>query len=513
MIRRLIALFLLLPLAAPLGAQGSTRPDNPAALFSQVLEIVSRTALDSLSQSAVFEKAARGLVAELGDPYASLLSPEDLARFQRNTIGNRYGGIGATVRSQADRVTLFRVNNGTPAWLAGLRAGDRILSVDGIVVSGLSVDSVTKHLLGEPGTGIDVVFVRAGESAENQTHIVRNVIRVPAVPFTLMFDGNVGYIPIQRFNRTAAEDVASAVRALSDAGARKFVLDLRGNGGGDLDAAVAMAGLFLNGGNEVARVIHRGQQPVVYTVGEVIDIGNAPIAVLVNGGSASASEIVAGSLQDHDRALVIGSRTFGKGLVQTQRVLTNGWALSLTTGKWYTPSGRSIQADHNGFGDERFVEADSVGKRPVFRSSGGREVLGGGGVTPEVAIVADSVLSGERELAQALGTRAAEFHEAIYETARSLRPAIHGGYTSQPAWRDSLFVRLQAAKLPVTRAQLDAAQPVIDRLIDAQVAGLALGDSEAFRRQVPVDAAMQAALQRLRAAPDQRTLIQQATAG
>nr|MBA2291116.1 hypothetical protein [Gemmatimonadales bacterium] len=210
---------------------------------------------------------------------------------------------------------------------------------------------------------------------------------------------------------------------------------------------------------------------------------------------------------------VIGTRTFGKGLVQTQRVLSNGWALSLTTGKWYTPSGRSIQADHKGFGDERFVESDSVGKRPVFRSSGGREVLGGGGVTPEVAITADSVLSGERELAQALGTRAAEFHEAIYETARSLRPAIQGGYTLQPAWRDSLFVRLQVANLPVTRAQLDAAQPVIDRLIDAQVAGLALGDSEAFRRQVPVDAAMQEALRLLRAAPDQRSLIRQAPAG
>ena len=506
--RRLSSLLILMMSAAALHAQGtSPRPENSAALFSQVLDLVSRTALDSLGSDVIFEKAAKGLVAQLNDPYASLLSPEDLARFQRNALGNRYAGIGATVRSQGDRVTLYRVAEGTPAWRAGLRGGDRILTVQGVTVSGMTVDSVTKHLLGEPGTAINVSYERAGETTPRDTRIVRDVIRVPAVPYTLMFDGAIGYVPIQRFNRTAAEDVAQAVRALAKSGAKKYVLDLRGNGGGDLDAAVAMAGLFLHGGDEVARVVHRGQKPMVYSVGEIVEIGDAPIVVLVNGGSASASEIVAGSLQDHDRALIVGARTFGKGLVQTQRVLSNGWALSLTTGKWYTPSGRSIQADHGGMGDERFIESDSLGKRPIFRSSGGRTVLGGGGVTPEVAIPADSADAGERELAQALGNRVNELHDAVYEVARELRPTITGPYTVQQAWRDSLFARVQRAKLPVTHEQFNAAQPVLDRLLDAQIAGLALGDSVAFRRQVPLDKPMRAALDLLSRSADQHALL------
>lgn len=511
--RRTLLIVLLLSGAGTLPAQTGTTRANPANLFSQVLELVSRTALDSLPTDVIFEKAARGLITQLGDPYASLLSPEDLARFQRNTLGNRYAGIGATVRSQSDRVTLYRVNEGTPAWRAGLRGGDRLLAIDSVKVSGMPVDSVTSHLLGAAGTPVVVTYTPAGDPVARDTRIVRDVIRVPAVPYTLLLENAVGYVPIQRFNRTAAEDVATAVRALAAGGARKFVLDLRGNGGGDLDAAVDMAGLFLKGGDEVARVVHRGQQPVVYKVGEVVDIGDAPIVVLVNGGSASASEIVAGSLQDHDRAIVVGSRTFGKGLVQTQRVLSNGWALSLTTGKWYTPSGRSIQSDHGGLGDERFVEADSVGKRPVFRSTAGRSVLGGGGVTPEVIVSTDSVLPPERELARAIGNRAIELHDAVYEVARALRPSVKGGFTIQAAWRDSVFERIQRLDLPVTRTMFDAAVPVIDRLLEAQIAGLALGDAEAFRRQLSGDRSAQAALDLLTRAPDQRTLLTLASRG
>lgn len=507
MYRRLLAAFIVLLSAGRLHAQTTARPQNPAALFSQVLELVTKTALDSLSSEVIFEKAARGLVTQLNDPYASLLSPADLARFQRNTLGNRYAGIGATIRSQDDRVTLYRVNPGTPAWIAGLRGGDRLLKVDSVSVSGMPADSVTSYLLGPPKTAILITYQHAGESESRQTRLVRNVIRVPAVPFTTMLAGGVGYVPIQRFNQTAAEDVAAAVRALSDSGAKKFLLDLRGNGGGDLDAAVNMAGLFLRGGDEVARVKHRGQAPMIYRVGEIVDIGDAPIIVLVNGGSASASEIVAGSLQDHDRALVVGNRTFGKGLVQTQRVLSNGWALSLTTGKWYTPSGRSIQADHGGLGDERFVESDSTGKRPIFRSTSGRAVLGGGGVTPDVAVTADSAEAAERELARAIGNRAVELHDAVYEVARSVRPSITAGFTILPAWREALFSRLQQDSLPVTRAMFDAAQPLLDRLLEQQIAGLALGDADAFRRQLRFDRSAKAALDLLGSAPDQRSLL------
>lgn len=500
---------LLLPLltllvTAPLAAQ--TR-STPRELFGQVFGMIAETAVDSLPVDSLYERAARGLVAQLNDPYAALLSPKEIADFQRNSLGNRYAGIGAQIRSQGQHVTLFRVYSDAPAAQAGLRQGDRIIRVDTVDVSGLPVAKVTSYLLGPPGTDVRVVYQRIPESTTRTTVVHRGEIRIPAVPFTLMFADHVGYVPIQRFNQTAALDVAAAVSQLAHDGATRYILDLRGNPGGDLDAATAMAGLFLKPGQEVARVKHRGLDPALYNAGRTLPLGEAPIAVLVDGGSASASEIVAGSLQDHDRALVVGTRSFGKGLVQTQRVLPGGWALRLTTGKWYTPSGRSIQADHGGFGDERFVEADSAGARPIFHSDAGREVIGGGGVTPERVVRQDSISAGEQEFARALGNRQIEFQDAVYEVARELQPTIHAGFTVQPAWRDSLFARLERAKLPVTRGQFDGATDVVNRLLDTQVAGLALGDAEAFRRQVGRDRVFSTALEMIDAAKTQQQFL------
>lgn len=510
--RRLIAVLAVLAAAAvsPLSAQSRSASRD---LFGQVLGLVAETAVDSLPLDSLYERAARGLVAQLNDPYADLLSPKQIAEFQRNALGNKYAGIGAQIRSQGDRVTLFRVYADAPAARAGLRQGDRILTVDTVAVSGLPVAKVTSYLLGPAGTDVTVVYQRVPEATPRTTVVHRGEIRIPAVPFTLLLGDHVGYVPIQRFNATAALDVAAAVAQLAHDGARRYVLDLRGNPGGDLDAATAMAGLFLKSGQEVARVKHRGLDPILYRATQTALIGDAPIAVLVDGGSASASEIVAGSLQDHDRALVVGTRSFGKGLVQTQRVLPGGWALRITTGKWYTPSGRSIQADHGGLGDERFIEADSVGGRPIFHSDAGRVVIGGGGVTPEQIVRPDSASAGEQELARALSNRQLEFQDAVYEVARELQSTIRPGFSIQPAWRDSLFARITRAKLPVTREQFDAAQGTVDRLLDSQIAGLALGDGEAFRRQSGRDKVLSAAIELIDQATTQRQFLANARKG
>jgi carboxyl-terminal processing protease len=270
-----------------------------------------------------------------------------------------------------------------------------------------------------------------------------------------------------------------------------------------------MAGLFLEEGSEISRVQHRGKEPEVYRAEERPLLSDAPIVVLVDGASASASEIVAGSLQDQDRALVVGTRTFGKGLVQTQMVLESGWAVRLTTGKWYTPSGRSIQAEHLALGDGRFVE-DTVlddADRPVYRSTAGREVLGGGGVTPDLIVQQDTASSAERALARAAGAQLADLQDAIFEVARSAAAVSPNGFVPSPAWRDSVITRVEALDLAVTRDQFAAASTTIDRLIDAQVAGLVGGDAASFVHRMDDDRVLAAALERISEAPSRARLL------
>lgn len=497
--RKLLALIaLFLPVALGGFLLGSAQTRASLDLFNQVFRLVSETAVDSLPDSELYELAARGLVDRLNDPYADVLSPEQRASFDRNSIGNRYAGTGMTIRSHRGKVTAFRVFEGSPAHRAGLRAGDRLIAVGSVSVVGWESDSVTRLLLGEPNTDVQVTVQRAGVAEPITATIRRAVVRVPAVPYTAMLDGQVGYIPITRFNDVSAADVARSVLELERRGAKGYILDLRGNGGGDLYQSLRMAGLFLEPGQEVARVKHRGKDPEVYRAEDRPIVADAPIAVLVDGGSASASEIVAGSLQDQDRALVIGTRTFGKGLVQTQVTLENGWAVRLTTGKWYTPSGRSIQAEHTGLGDGRFVEDTITGPdRPTYRSASGRVILGGGGVTPDLEVRQDTVSTAERVLARAIGNRALDLQDAVFEVAR--RVAARGGLAAldEAAWRDSVYAMTEAVELPMARQDFDNASEVIDRLLVSQVAGLVAGDSAAFAERMSSDRALQAAIERI----------------
>lgn len=508
--RHLSVLALLLPLALGAAIAANTaRVRESIDLFNQVFQLVSTTAVDSLPEDELYEMAARGLIAELGDPYAGLLSPEERASFERNALGNRYAGTGMTIRSHRGKVSAYRVFEGSPAERAGLRAGDRIVKVGDTSVVGWESDSVTTLLLGPPNTEVAVTIERAGAATPITTTIRRAVIRVPAVPYTMLLDRGIGYVPITRFNEVAAADVARAIIELQSRGAKGYILDLRGNGGGDLYQSLRMAGLFLEQDSEIARVQHRGKEPEIYRAEDRPLLTDAPIAVLVDGGSASASEIVAGSLQDQDRALIVGTRTFGKGLVQTQMVLENGWAVRLTTGKWYTPSGRSIQAEHAALGDGRFVE-DTVAEgadRPVYRSVSGRPILGGGGVTPDVVVSQDTVTTAERLLARAVGNRVADLQDAVWEVSRAIAATRRGAPGDLTPWRDSVFARLSEQEIAVTRDQFDAAAETIDRLLDGQVAGLVAGDSAAFVNRMAVDRALQSAIERLDQADNRVKLL------
>lgn len=490
-------------------------PVDGARLFSQVLQRIEENAVDSLARAAIYERAARGLLKNLKDPYADLYSPEELASFQRNTLRNNYGGVGMQIESHEGAIMVARVFPNTPGEQGGVLAGDRIVFVDSAAVTGLRLDEVSAKLLGTPGTEVNVSFLRPGITEPIKTKFKRAVIRVPAVPYALMLDGGVGYIPLQSFNESASADVERSLAGLKAKGAKAFVLDVRGNGGGSLDQALEISNLFFKPGHELASVRHRGRNPEIYRATRASVVDSMPVVVLVDGASASASEIVAGSLQDHDRALVVGTTSFGKGLVQTLFPLEGGWAMKITTGKWYTPSGRSIQAEHDRLGDERFVEltddepgADtSKRKRPEFKSDAGRTILGGGGVTPDVMVTPDTLSTAERDLFRAYSPQGSQWYVALYGTSLELKNKVKPDFEIDAEGRESFWKRLQAAKVNITRAQFEAGAALVNRGLEQMTARLAFGDSTVFRRATPYDRQLNTALDYLKRGPTQRKLL------
>jgi carboxyl-terminal processing protease len=519
----LSALGLVPVLAGAFVLQPDQGPDS-ARLFAQVMARVSRQAVDSIGDQALYEKAARGLVANLGDPYADLYSPEELASFTRNSLGNAYGGVGMLIEDQNGTFIVSRVFPHTPAERGGVQAGDRIVTVDDWTASGNKLEEVSNRLVGTVGTDVVVRFTRVGVGAPIETRFTRATVHVPVVPFAVVVDSGVGYIPVQRFNETAGEEVENAIVDLRRRGAHSFVLDLRGNGGGSFEQSLYMANLFLPRGSEIVSVRSRGEPSQESTALAEPLLDDEPLVVLTDGFTASASEIVAGALQDHDRALVIGTTSFGKGLVQTLFGLDGGWALKMTTGRWYTPSGRSIQRERRLDESGRLVEVtpdsletDSVrAARPAYRSDAGRVVYGGGGITPDMIVPSDTITTAEQDFLRAVAPKSQQTSIAISQLALRLtkeNTALRSDFQVAPFMRDSLFARLVSSEVPVTRALFDAAAPLIDRLLTARMASLAFGDSTAFRRTLDDDSQLRRALAALKGVRSQSDLLARAAGG
>ena len=482
-----------------------------AHLFAQVRQLIAARAVDSIPPDSLDVKAAAGLVGEIGDPYASLFSSTSMARFLRNNIGNAYGGLGISIEMQPAGIAVTGVFHGSPAELGGVQPGDEIIAVNGRAVAGLPSDRVSQLLVGEPGSSIDITFTRAGITAPIRTRFHRAVVRPAAVPFAMVMGDHTGYIPLQRFNETADSEMASALVGLRRSGARSFVIDLRGNPGGDVSEALAVSNLFLRPGTEIAQLRQRGLSAQTYRARVSPLVPNEPVVVLVDHYTASASEIVAGALQDHDRAVIVGETTYGKGVVQSLFDLSNGYALKLTTGRWYTPSGRSIQRARtfDGAPDtavDPLADTLAAAHRPVFRSDAGRKVLGGGGIAPDVEVASDTLTTAERKLARAFAPKAAETRTALFDVARELRPQVQSDFVVLPAWRDAFYRRLRDGGVAVDRATFEAAEPWVNQLLEQQVATLAFGDSSAFRRAAPQDVPLQRALVLLRRALTQTQL-------
>jgi carboxyl-terminal processing protease len=491
------------------------------ALLDQVLQLVSERYVDTLNTGQLYEKAARGLVKELNDPYSELFTPKELKAFTTSTNGH-YGGLGMQIEPQQNQIVISKVFPNTPAEAGGAREGDRIVQIDTLQVHNWTTQQAQDVLMGTPGTKVTVKFARPGVATPIEVRFTRAIIHVPAVRYAISFGPNgekVGYIPLDRFNETAAEEVQDAVRSLQKQNVRGIVLDFRGNPGGILDQSLAISNLFLKDGQEIASVRARNGQTQPYVAHGNPTVPSTPLVVLTDEYTASASEIVAGALQDHDRALILGQTSFGKGLVQSVFNLDGGYALKLTTAKWYTPSGRSIQKERK-FENGHFIEtpdttaeSESVKKdRPAYKSDAGRVVYGGGGITPDVIVPDDTLTSAEQRLAKTLAVKQQDFYTTFYDYSLELSKHVSPEFTVPSQWREELYRRLQAKGVMLDKKEYDASSRYVDRLLEQRVARFAFGDSAAKRRDLPYDAPLRKAIDLLDKGTTQKELFAIASA-
>lgn len=311
-------------------------------LFGDVLAIVEQAYVVPVDNTKLIEAALSGMMTAL-DPHSNYLAPRDYGELRERTEGH-YSGVGLTITSEAGLVKVISPMDDGPAARAGVQAGDVISAINGQSASGLTVSQVSEKLRGDTGTSVQVTFLRDGEEAREVT-LVRDVIRIESV--TGRLEGDFGYLRIATFNENTGRELTDTIERLKreNPNLKGYVLDLRNNGGGLLNAAVAVSDAFLERGEIVSQRGRRPQDIERYSARRGDLTGGLPIVVLINYGSASASEIVAGALKDHERATILGLTSFGKGSVQTVIPLRGGQdgALSMTTARYYTPSGRSIQ--------------------------------------------------------------------------------------------------------------------------------------------------------------------------
>lgn len=355
-------------------------------IFNSVLRELDMFYVDSVEVNNLVQNSIRNMLTRL-DPYTEYYAEENMEDLQFMTTGE-YAGIGAIISYNNGQVVINEPYEGLPADKAGLKAGDAILEIDGKDMRKSTVKEVSDKLKGTPGTSLELTICRPGEKKDRKLKIVREKIEVDPITYSGVTDDKIGYLHFGSFTTRSADRVKKTVQDLKAKGATSLIMDLRGNGGGILDEAVDVVNLFIPKGEEIVSTKGKVKQwdRTYLTRNQPLD-EIIPIVVLIDTGSASASEIVAGGLQDLDRAVIVGNRSFGKGLVQTPRDLPYGGNIKITTSKYYIPSGRCIQAlDYSHRNPDGSVARVPDSLTNVFKTRNGREVRDGGGITPDITI-------------------------------------------------------------------------------------------------------------------------------
>ena len=399
--RRFIAVVVSVLLAAfvYMGATAQTGDSlySYSRLATDIAFRISSRYVDNIDSKDLIYAGIKGMM-DILDPFSEFLEQKDFDRLQEATKG-KYSGLGMTIMLKDNVVTVVAPMEGTPAYRMGLRAGDKITKIDGEPTQGMSTQDASNRMRGEAGTKVSITIEREGVDTPLEYTIERAVIELKTVPFYSSFerDGKkLGYVRLSRFGEEADSELDEAFTDLKSQHIDGLIFDLRSNGGGLLDQAVKVANYFLPKGSEVTSTKGRtsDQDRTLYASRDPLIDSSIPMVILVNDMSASASEIVAGSIQDWDRGIIIGNQTFGKGLVQQVYPLTDNTALKLTTAKWYIPSGRCIQKDIRSTRHPEDLALNEQGQdtttyekeKEMYSTKGGRIVYGGGGVNPDVEV-------------------------------------------------------------------------------------------------------------------------------
>ena len=467
--------------------------------YTDLLNAVNAWSAEDIGSDKFVYASIDGMLRAL-DPHTSFLEPKEYTDMQDRQKGTFYG-LGILVTKRNDQVTVITPLEGTPAARLGIRAGDVISDVEGVSTDDLSLDEVVKRLKGPKGTTVNIKIKRIGMKEPIPLTITRAAIPTNSISNVLMLRPGVGYIRIKDFTSTTVRELDEAIEKLDGQGMQKLVLDLRMNPGGLLDAAVGVSDHFLDKG-----------QMIVYTKGRTADSAqeyvapgkhvrfDKPLVVLVNRGSASASEIVAGAVQDHDRGLVVGETTWGKGLVQSVYTLQYGAGLALTTSKYFTPAGRNIQRDYSSVYDYYMADEAENGpevpldQRQQFKTDTGRIVFGGGGITPDV-LVKQPTLSRTTQL---LEVRSAIFNYAVEYAAK--HPELTKDVAITPAIVED-FIRHAveheiANESDIRDAMLKPAdRNFVERALKAEIVAAKYGFDASYPYRLQGDAQVEKALE------------------
>jgi carboxyl-terminal processing protease len=495
-------------------------------LYTAMLAAIERDYVEEVPSDRLVSNSIRQMLRTL-DPHSNFFEQRDYQTMQERQKGQYYG-LGISVQSIDGNITVVAPFEGTPAHRLGIRAGDVISRIEDEDARGMSIDDAVKRLRGPKGTPVRITIARDGYDEPLEFTVIRDAIPLHSVPYAFMVSPTVGYVRLTDFNETTAcrpgegedceRELERAFRRLEGEGAEAFLLDIRDNPGGLLDQAFAVSNLFLKKGQLVVFTRGRSRRDesnyITETESPWVDV---PLVVLTSRHSASASEIVAGALQDHDRALIVGETTFGKGLVQTILPLRNvrGYALALTTARYFTPSGRSIQREYASTALEDYYaprdrKACGEGSGETKLTDAGRKVHGGDGITPDYCVEPErpgkfvSYLIGRQAFTGfGYGYSAAEGQGGAEIAGTGTRSnaesddvkLIGRDFVVDDEVREDFRAHLESRKLRFTPEDLEENREAVDRLIEEAVLRQVFGEAEARRRSIAWDPQVQRALQ------------------